>query len=173
MRVTMRAVCYAACELSGLPLAVLIGQQRQAHIVRFRQAAQYLCVRRCGKSWPETGRLFHRDHTTVLWSLRAIETRLAKEEADGETALLLEAIWNLAREKQASGVLRINRDPEADAEAVEADAPQPEDTGPLRPLRPKRRISRPSDFEPYSREWWRAYDDAFCRAMKIARERAA
>lgn len=67
----------------GLQVPVLTGQSRTRVAVRARQIAMYLIRERLGLSYPEVGRLFSRDHTTVLYAVRKIR-------ADLETDLQLQ-----------------------------------------------------------------------------------
>jgi hypothetical protein len=49
------------------------GKQRQHSVVHARWIAMYLCSKVLGKSSPQIGRAFNRDHTSVLHALRNIE----------------------------------------------------------------------------------------------------
>lgn len=52
----------------------LIRPSRQHRYVRPRQIAMYLAVG--GASYPKVGRAFHRDHTTVIHAIKAVEARM-------------------------------------------------------------------------------------------------
>lgn len=57
----------------------LVSTSRQHRYVRPRQIAMYLAVG--GASYPKVGRAFHRDHTTVIHAIKAVETRM-KDDID-------------------------------------------------------------------------------------------
>ena len=48
-------------------------------ISRSRQVAMYLARRFTGRSYPEIGRWFNRDHTTAIWACRRISELAAAE----------------------------------------------------------------------------------------------
>lgn len=71
----IRATAYAA----GLTRAELTGALRYRTIVHARQAAMWIAQRGTRRSYPEIGRAFGgRDHTTVLFGVRQVTTRLAR-----------------------------------------------------------------------------------------------
>ena len=61
-----------------LPLRTMTGATRDyAHQ---RQVAMYLCREMTPKSLPEIAFRFNRDHTTVLWAVRAVRIRMARDD---------------------------------------------------------------------------------------------
>jgi hypothetical protein len=56
----------------GLTRAEIRGDSRRAIYIKPRHIAMYLCVRVAGMSFPHTGRMFNRDHTTVLHGVKRI-----------------------------------------------------------------------------------------------------
>jgi len=60
-------------EVTGVPEIELLSKRRQ--FSSERQIAMYLSVKLLGLSYPEVGRAFGRDHTTVIYSVRKIENR--------------------------------------------------------------------------------------------------
>lgn len=56
----------------SLPVAVILGQGHARNIVRARYDAMALVYRHTQYSMPRVGRLFDRDHTTVLHALRKL-----------------------------------------------------------------------------------------------------
>lgn len=74
-------------ELYDLPITALTGHNRRQRILKPRQIAMYLANRVCRRSAAEIGRRFGgRDHTTVLYAVRCVELRIAK---DAETAAII------------------------------------------------------------------------------------
>lgn len=64
----------------GIMRASLLSGQRNADYVRPRQVAFYLSKILTGRSLPEIGRQFGRDHTTVLHGIRKIGAEMLKSE---------------------------------------------------------------------------------------------
>ncbi len=70
----------------GLSRAELAGGSRNAHYVRARQIAMYICVRFAGLSYAQTGALFgDRDRTTVLHSVRRATAGIAADPTLAKT----------------------------------------------------------------------------------------
>lgn len=64
----------AACAAEwGVTVAEIRGHSRKAHIVAPRHAAMWLAREITGRSMPEIGRAFRRDHTSVLSAVRRID----------------------------------------------------------------------------------------------------
>ncbi|WPY95618.1 helix-turn-helix domain-containing protein [Limimaricola variabilis] len=57
----------------GVPASEVRGHSRKAHIVAPRHAAMWLAREITGRSMPEIGRAFRRDHTSVLSAIRRID----------------------------------------------------------------------------------------------------
>lgn len=72
-------VCLVAAD-HGLTSADLYGRSRTRRVVAARQAAMLAVRRQTDMSLSEIGRLFDRDHTTVLHGIRRAEQALACEE---------------------------------------------------------------------------------------------
>jgi len=69
----------AACRLSGYTEHDFKMDWRKPDLVKWRQAAMYV-ARQSGLSFPAVGRLFKRDHTTVVYACKRVagcEHRLA------------------------------------------------------------------------------------------------
>lgn len=60
----------------------VLGKRRQRSLVLPRHVCMYLCRHHTERSFPELGRFFQRDHTTVQHGVKKIESRLAKGELD-------------------------------------------------------------------------------------------
>lgn len=69
-------------ERFGFARYELTGPRRHAHIFRARAVAMGLLYGCLGLSLPEIGRLFHRDHTTVLNAVRRFKTWFAERDRD-------------------------------------------------------------------------------------------
>ena len=67
-------LCERALDL-GLSVADLIGSSRTRSIAHSRQDIMREIYERTNLSMPQVGRMFGRDHTTVLYSIRASKKR--------------------------------------------------------------------------------------------------
>ena len=78
------------CAHYGLPLRAMSAAGRAREMAWPRQVAMFLCRELTGRSLPDIGRRFGgRDHTTVLYALRAIEKRRRGDaELDEDLRLL-------------------------------------------------------------------------------------
>ncbi len=56
----------AVAEAYGIGRIELVSRRRAGHLILPRQVAMYLCTVLTPRSLPEIGRLFSRDHTTIL-----------------------------------------------------------------------------------------------------------
>lgn len=65
-RITITQIQQATAEHFGIPLHKLRGSQRMRKFVRPRQIAMYLACELTEKSLPQIGRIFDRDHTTII-----------------------------------------------------------------------------------------------------------
>lgn len=83
---TLERIVAAVAAYFDLRPAQVLGKGRQRQLSRARQLAMYLGRTHLNLSLPELGRAFGRDHTTVLSSVRKIES-LAKADA-GVAAVL-------------------------------------------------------------------------------------
>lgn len=63
----------------GLSLPAMTATTRKRDVARPRQVAMYLAKRLTRRTLPELGKLFDRDHTTVLYGIRATEERRATD----------------------------------------------------------------------------------------------
>lgn len=67
-----REVISAVCLKFGVTTRLLGGTSKQASVVRARRVA-FTTLRILGMSYPEIGRCFSRDHSTVIEGVRAVE----------------------------------------------------------------------------------------------------
>lgn len=74
----MAVIAQSVAEKHGLRLKDLIGDERSRTYSRPRQEAYYAIYQTGAYSLPQIGRFFGgRDHTTVLFGIRAHEKRMA------------------------------------------------------------------------------------------------
>lgn len=74
----------------GLEPAALTGKSRRRAVSRPRNLALYLCRRHTAASYAELGRLFNRDHSTVMYGVDQVERALAAEPRLGQELAFLE-----------------------------------------------------------------------------------
>lgn len=72
---TIAEIKCAVAAYYGLTVNQLCGPERARIYSRPRQVAMFLARKMTGRSLPEIGRAFQRDHSTVLHSLGAVSTR--------------------------------------------------------------------------------------------------
>lgn len=86
---TLRSVINATATHYGLTAADLLAYDKRPRMARPRQVAMALCYEMPRTSLPALALAFHRDHTTVLHGVRAVEARAA---ADPELRAAMDAI---------------------------------------------------------------------------------
>lgn len=95
----------SVAETFGLSVPVLTGPSRVRRVIRARQVALYLCRRLCDLSYPEIGRIFHRDHTTVLYAHNKIAGQLSSDpQLAGEVNGCMRALTAPRDSTQEAGV---------------------------------------------------------------------
>ena len=77
-RATVRQIAQQVCEVTGANYAAIMGPNRAAHLCRVREVIYYIATRE-GFSLPQIGRVFGRDHTTILSGLRNEKARRGEE----------------------------------------------------------------------------------------------
>lgn len=70
-RQRMSIIVEAVCAETGVPDYEILGESRIREFVRARQYAMWKC-REQGYSFPEIGRVFNRDHTTIIHGCNVI-----------------------------------------------------------------------------------------------------
>jgi chromosomal replication initiator protein len=80
---TLAAIQDAVCAINGLTRDELLSARRSPRIARARQLAMYMTRELTSLSLTEIARAFDRDHTTVLYAVRTVASRL---EPGSETA---------------------------------------------------------------------------------------
>jgi chromosomal replication initiator protein len=74
----------------GLEPNALTGKSRKQAITRPRNLALYLCRRHTDASYAELGRLFNRDHSTVMYGVDQVERALAGDQRLSQELAFLE-----------------------------------------------------------------------------------
>lgn len=76
----IRAIVAAVSHQTGIPQAEILGQSRVRDVAKARQAAMAL-ARRQGYSYPQIGRVFQRDHTTIIHACKVMGQAIQQAEA--------------------------------------------------------------------------------------------
>jgi hypothetical protein len=71
-RALVRTIIRAVCDHYKLSLTDMLSRRKTKGVIRPRQVAIYLAKELTLASLPEIGRVFDRDHTTILHAVRAI-----------------------------------------------------------------------------------------------------
>ena len=70
----MRTIATAVAEETDMTIEALRGRRRSLRFARPRQLAMWLICKMCqGRSYPQIGKFFNRDHTTVIHAHRKID----------------------------------------------------------------------------------------------------
>jgi len=77
----------AVCSLYGITLQEMLSDRRNRHAAWPRQVAIFLAFDGTASTKTEIGKQFGRDHSTVLFAIRAVKRRM-----DGELALNLDVL---------------------------------------------------------------------------------
>ncbi|MFG1270574.1 helix-turn-helix domain-containing protein [Xanthobacter sp. DSM 14520] len=93
-RVTIRLIQRVVAEHFGIEAFLLCSHRRQKSISEPRQMAMTLCKRMTPRSMPEIGRMFQRDHTTIL---HAVSKFNALEAESPDTRRLLDLLTDKVR----------------------------------------------------------------------------
>lgn len=72
-------VVQLVAEEWGVCRDALAGENRAQRVVRPRQAVMLIAAQHCGWSTPRIGRALRRDHSTVIYGIRAAEARAAED----------------------------------------------------------------------------------------------
>lgn len=143
-------VLKAVSIASGLPRGVITGQSRVTYVTRWRQVGIWIAYHATSRTLPELGRVFLRDHTTVLYAIRSVERRLEDDE-DSEWRAAIQAVL---------AVLADLPPPVAPMPPPQATKPEPPPSKPA----PRRRVIE----KPHTRPWFEANDARFRAAFAAA-----
>lgn len=83
---TMREIIDDVCIKYDVRRTDVLSRRRTRNLVVPRQEAMWRCATETIHSLPEIGRLFDRDHTTVLHGIRRHEKRLSADEISNTKA---------------------------------------------------------------------------------------
>ena len=90
----MREIVAAVCKVYRVSDTDLLSERRTQPIAFYRQIAMYLCCRLTFHGLPSIGRLFNRDHTTVLHARDTIaQKRNSDEELRSELVAFETQLW--------------------------------------------------------------------------------
>ncbi len=78
-RITPEKVLEVVAKVYGLDKQTLTGKSRAKAITRPRNLGMFLCRRHTEASYASIGKVFHRDHSTVMYSVGQIERGLLKD----------------------------------------------------------------------------------------------
>lgn len=95
-------VLAAVSRCSGVSVAKMAGRSRLASIVVPRHVACYL-LRKNGLTYSEIGRMFSRDHSTVISACDSIELKIAREP-EGNAAKLISRTLDAMASERAAGI---------------------------------------------------------------------
>lgn len=96
-RILSRDVARVVCRLWPVTLADLQGRSRARRISEPRQVAYWLGVRHCGRSMPEVGHYYGRDHTSVHHGVHAVDRRMAQDGDFAAKVMTAQALVKLLR----------------------------------------------------------------------------
>lgn len=79
MRASVRTIQRLTAEHHGLTRAQLLGPRKHQSVVKARHLAMWLARNLTGASYPELAKAFERDHATVIYGCRRVESRMEDE----------------------------------------------------------------------------------------------
>jgi len=80
-RARCAAIIKLCAERFGFSASEILSGRRKRPLTRARQAAMWICHEATARSFPELGRAFHRDHTTILHAIRLVPQHMAADPA--------------------------------------------------------------------------------------------
>ncbi len=86
-QITPELVVRYVCRYFGIEEAQLMGKQRSRNVALPRQIAMYLVRHMTGMSFPNIGRYFEKDQTTVQHSVKKVEQELRNKDTQLENIL--------------------------------------------------------------------------------------
>ncbi len=79
IKVEVETIIEVVSEHFKMPVADILGKKRNKEIVQPRQIAMYLAREMGGMSYPDIGRAFDRDYTTVIHSYEKVKTEVKRD----------------------------------------------------------------------------------------------
>lgn len=83
--ITPGEILSAVCHRFGVDREVLKSRQKTRNVAAARQTAIYLTRTLTDLSMPEIAALFHRDHTTILYAIRKVDTQKQQDQTLAQT----------------------------------------------------------------------------------------
>ena len=90
--ITPDRVVNTVAEVYGVPADDLLGKSQQRECVVPRQVAMHLCRKQLRMPYAGIGRLFSRDHSTVMSAIRQLKKKMDDSEGDGELVATVHSI---------------------------------------------------------------------------------
>lgn len=76
----VRRICVAVAEAWDMAPEHILSSDRSKSFAQARHAAFFVARELTGRSWPELGKLFRRDHSSVIVGARKAEKRASEDE---------------------------------------------------------------------------------------------
>ncbi|CAO0822541.1 Chromosomal replication initiator protein DnaA [Desulfarculales bacterium] len=95
-RVTPEQILHIVAQVYGLEKDLLTGKSRKKAVTRPRNLALYLCRRHTEASFAALGRVFNRDHSTVMYGVGQVERGLGSDPNLAQELTFLEQRLGLA-----------------------------------------------------------------------------
>lgn len=92
---TVRSVVLVASMYFGRPFEEMLGPRRYKGLAEARHVAMYVAQKLCTASFPAIGRVFDRDHTSILHGVAKIQKRL--DEGDVELKRAVDEITDIVK----------------------------------------------------------------------------
>lgn len=89
----VNSIMYATCTYFNISKLQILSDSRVKHLVLSRHTAFYLCRKLTRLSYPEIGRRFRKDHTSILHGVRRIQYELDL----GENPYICDAVAEIER----------------------------------------------------------------------------
>ena len=159
MTPTLAQLIEAAVLVLDIEEKELRGKGSHKYATTYRQCLMWLAVRRCGQSVSTVGRVFDRDHTTVIYGVRCVQKRISTHSV--ETIGIVEDVWDAARKlARGEGVRRKVKDIEP--APIRANPPPP-------PVSKPEPLKHWKHYEVCSPNWYAANHAEFVQGMQKAR----
>lgn len=84
---TPQSIIHAVAEFYGIPSVEILGKSQVQNCVLPRQIAMHLCRLELKIPYLRLGELFHRDHSTVMSSIKQIQKKLDSQDRELATAI--------------------------------------------------------------------------------------
>lgn len=94
------SIIASVCKYYGITKEQMLGQRRQKHLVKARQASYWLYENLTDFSYPRIGLIHKRDHTTVLYGCSKITEEINNQTVDGNHVMKLYHSLRLKNEDQ-------------------------------------------------------------------------